>query len=243
MKAFKKVLAVSLTICLVLSLSVGASALSTPAPTPPPYTQEELLIIQKNNEFFSKVAKPRNIVSYKNLSVPLYPQTADHCGPASVQMIVYFKNGVKHSLQAIDTEMRFDTYPSGPSADAISRTLNSYISGKPYFFYQLPKSGTNVATLRNWVMDSINNNIPLVCQTATGTMPGYNGRNFNHYVVVKGYRNGYQGATSVDNVIYNDPFGLIASLPTTYNTHEVTMAKLAGATSANSAGYVVKRKI
>ena len=242
-KNMKKIYSILISIVLLCSLSLTSYAAGIPMPdtSSPDYLHN----VERHEEYFNNFTLPSQLtrdVTYKILDVPCYEQTEGYCGPTSCQMIIKYHTNQKIDLNILGGRLGMDSLPNGPSADGLSNLLNSYIGSNKYCYMQLPKNSTATSTLRNWTVDSINNNYPIILQTMTSSLPGYGGLNYNHYIVAKGYRFGTLGASSADIIVYNDPYK-DSDTPNTYGVHEIDFSAMSSAITANTAGFVVKRTV
>ncbi len=211
------------------------------------YTQEEYEDVLKTNkavlEYINVLNARRNLTYYKKLSVTAVKQeTSYYCSAATTYMVLSFINGSSPSQSTIAS--RYGCTPQqGPSTDAITSYINNRISTNKYTYVQIPKSGDYTSSLRNYAMFSLDRSRPIICQLKTKSLIGYDStKNYSHYVVLYGARNGYSSTDSIDKVSYIDPYDTMTNNQYSLGAHEVDMQKLASAIVEHPAGYIVTAK-
>lgn len=120
----------------------------------------------------------------KVLNVPTYKQEKSHwCGPACLQMVIKQVTGSKISQTALAQQA--ETAPPGGGGTIVwkmSRTLNQRGVGSDYYYVRDAGYSFFDATLQR----SLNMGIPGIAHLLTRRLPVYGGRNYGHYVVIRG---------------------------------------------------------
>lgn len=210
----KKMFIMLLTLCLVFSLCVKASADEKSLDNAPDlYDPARIEEIDRLNEKVENFFAPKNqndvspmiaypIIKSKTLDVPIYQQEERfYCGPASVQMVLsYFGKDLTQDSLANTMKTNND---EGTYVYQIQNCLNSYLGAGTYKYVS-----TSEMSFIKGMKYSIEKNDPVICHIMTGALQIYQGRNTGHYVVVTGYlsvQKSQDGLLDEEIVYYNDP--------------------------------------
>ncbi|SJZ92138.1 C39 family peptidase [Anaerorhabdus furcosa] len=196
------------------------------------YSQEQ---VEARSELQSKVYnKPSTRSgSSRNLSVNGFEQeTKYYCGPASVQIIMNYKRGIKPSQSSIASSM--GTTTSGTNQDRMVTYLNKSenLGGNSYV-----KVSTGQIALSKGISYSIDSNYPVILNVQPETLPGYAGyTSSGHYIVGTGYSFGWSTGSSSETVTYFDPFRT-ANNPSSFGSKTVQYSTMLSAVNKKAGLY------
>jgi hypothetical protein len=183
------------------------------------------------------------------LNVPTYKQEKSYwCGPACLQMVIKYVTGSTISQATLASEAG-TTATHGTFVYRMAEALRANsVNSKYYSIYDVDFD----TTLRS----SLDKRIPAIAHLCTRYLPVYNGKNYGHYVVLRGryiYINApgiepqsvketcggeLAQAIYINNVYYTDPFD---GRPGVYGRHTVPLSVMLMAIKDN-AGYFIASK-
>ncbi|MDD4402401.1 MAG: C39 family peptidase [Desulfitobacteriaceae bacterium] len=113
------------------------------------------------------------------LNVPTYKQEKSYwCGPACLQMVIKYVTGSKISQETLATEAG-TTSTKGTYVYKMAETLRAHsVNSKYYSVYDVDFDTT--------FRSSLDKDIPAIAHLCTRYLPAYNGKNYGHYVVLRG---------------------------------------------------------
>lgn len=169
--------------------------------------------------------------SSRQLSVAGFEQERNYyCGPASVQIIMNYKRGIKPSQSSLASIM--GTTTSGTNQDKMVSYLNKSenLGGNAYV-----KVSTRQLALSKGVSYSIDKGYPVILNVQPVTLPGYKGyTSGGHYIVATGYSFGWTANSSSETITYFDPFRTVNN-PSSFGKKTVQYSTLLTAVN-NKAG-------
>lgn len=199
---------------------------------------------------FASSAYAYEYIYNRVLNVPTYKQEKSYwCGPACLQMVIKYVTGSLISQATLASEAG-TTPTSGTYVYKMAETLRAHsVNSKYYSVYNVDFD----TTLRS----SLDKGIPAIAHLCTRYLPAYNGKNYGHYVVLRGryiYFNdpGIDDPQSVEEICegeiaqaiyinelyYTDPYD---GLPGVYGRHTVPPSVMLNAIKDN-AGYFIASK-
>ena len=216
----------------------------------PIHANDDVNINEDPNYYSEENIKEREELIEKVASYPM-PLTADfkylntqeiaqekfnYCCPASVQILLKYL-GKNYSQTTLAGSSYLHTDQIGNTGvEYVEPTLNKILGAGTYKAMR-----TYDLSLSSGVSYSLNKGYPVILNPQMEGLPGYEGREVQHYVVGDGYLIGMSGTTGSSDIRYNDPNNLNPSYGT-FGHHTVRFTQMIDALNANYGYYWMTAK-
>lgn len=190
-------------------------------------------LVNNNNQTRAVSTKILNVIG-------TYQRKLYYCGPASVYITLRYVNGTSPSQDTLAASM--DTSEeTGTNVSAVATELNNRIGAGTYAVYHTSDGAMNIQ-----IENSINYEYPVIYNPYGPSLINYEGTPAGgHYVVGTGYKLGWSGSQSYDDIHYFDPYDP-SKLPDAvydenpYGDHVIPYSDLLAAINENTSYYIAK---
>lgn len=197
------------------------------------HSEENQVLVSQSYKRLAGSNPLTRAISSKILNITgVKQETRYFCGPATTYIVLKFKTGSSVPQTALAISMGTDEY-YGTDANEIVKQLNNRIGAGSYALYY-----TNDGAMNAQIENSIKNNFPVIYNVNISHLEGYlSYQEGGHYVVGYGYKFGWSGSLSYNDISYFDTYD---SGYGSYGKHTITYLEMLDAVNANHMYYIAK---